>query len=916
MTKVYIEPHYKDKPDAAHGGIRRVSEAMIRHLPTFGVEVVYEAKDADVLMNHGAALVDIPGIPSINLNHGLYWSRYEWGDNYQDVNRMVVESMRRSVAHTAPSEWVSTAMRRGMLIDPEVVYHGVDAEDWDNTKEKQPFVLWNKARTDMVSNPGDMDAVARLIPNTKFISTFGNKSPNVKIVGAMPYGEMKSLIEESGVYLSTARETFGIGTLEAMASGVPVVGWDWGGNNEIVISGETGILVPYGDYDALASAITRCLAERHRMGEAARQDVIERWGWERRILQYATIAKRVQKIYASPRPKVSIIVTSFNLGRYLKDCLKSVQTQSLEDFECLIVDDCSTDNTKAVAKEFLSDKRFKYIKTPYNLKLSMARNYGISKSTGRYLIMLDADDMFDRTALEILSGELDKDWGIHIAYGHLDTFTDEAPKRKRNSWPFDQFNWAAQMAHLNQLPYSALVRREVYERSGGYRERHWRAEDSNFWCRVTSMGFRAVKVTQASTLIYRMRNDSKSNGEDGDGDWTSWYPWRIAGEPREGLKRINSGANADPGKTPFGAQGKPPNGHAWPVRDCQEPFVSVIIPVGPDHEKYAIDAIESVFAQTYQDWEVIVVNDTGESWEEGFLSPISGAPYARVIETEGSTGAGAARNLGASIARGKALVWLDADDYLTPQCLDKMVMVAGEVGPAVIYTDWIKMDHTREQKPEYAKSKDFICGHVLIKMQHSNNIMVPKSYHDKIGGYDPTVPGWEDWYYQIELQLAGLCSYRIPEALFVYNFYTGKRRDASKGMEKKLIAFKNAKYANYTKGDFEMACGGCAKGRGSQRRPIISTINENRSTDVSLSSGSVKLNYMGANVPLSLRSPNYTGVIYRFTSSGRIKSIPSLDAEQFLNKMINGKPMFVKLEDQQEQPAATPEAFLGQDIVK
>ena len=113
-----------------------------------------------------------------------------------------------------------------------------------------------------------------------------------------------------------------------------------------------------------------------------------------------------------------------------------------------------------------------------------------------------------------------------------------------------------------------------------------------------------------------------------------------------------------------------------------------------------------------------------------------------------------------------------------------------------------------------------------------------------------------------------------------------------------------------------MACGGCAKGRGSQRRPIISTINENRSTDVSLSSGSVKLNYMGANVPLSLRSPNYTGVIYRSTSSGRIKSIPSLDAEQFLNKMINGKPMFVKLEDQQEQPAATPEAFLGQDIVK
>ena len=881
-------------------------------MPSFGVEVVGKPGEADVIMNHGAGLEDIPGVPSISVGHGLYWSRYPWQDNYQEVNKYVIENMRRAVAHTVPSEWVATSVRRGMLINPEVVYHGVDAQDWDETQEKLPFVLWNKARKDYVSDPEDMQKVASILPNTQFITTFGNKKPNVDVRGSMPYPQMKQLVQKAGVYLSTARETFGIGVLEALASGVPVVGWDWGGNSEIVVSGETGILVQYGNYDALAQAIHDCMADRKRMGDSARQDVLDRWGWESRILQYANIIREVKKIYAAPRPKVSVIVTSFNLAHYLKDCLTSVREQSFEDFECIIVDDCSTDDTETVGKEWDKlDKRFKYVRTPHNMKLSMARNFGISKSKGQYVIMLDADDMFDKYALEILSGELDKDWGIHIAYGHLDTFTDGDKTRKRNSWPFEQYDWYGQMAHLNQLPYSALVRREVYERSGGYRERHWRAEDANFWCRVTSLGFRAKKVTQASTLVYRMRNDSKSMGERGDGDWTAWYPWRLgASSGKEGHDLIKSNRGIDADLVPFGAQGKPKDMLCWPVHDRQNPFVSVIIPVGPGHEKYLIDAVESVFAQTYHHWELIVVNDTGKALD------MAGMPYARVFNTKGSVGAGAARNLGAEQAKGLTILWLDADDYLMPTALEKMTAVAFEKGACVVYSDWLRDDGDPEKPMSYHETSDFVCGATVKKMQHSNTALVPKAVHDKIGGYDPTIPGWEDWIYYIDLQTTGLCSFRIPQALFVYRFRTGERREKSFGMKPDLIGFRNAKYAAYLSGEKEMPCRKCPGGRASRRVPKKKS-NIQPTAEIDYSKDIVQLEYVGLNQgPFTVRGPA-TGKTYRFGLDAGHKVRPVLggDASEILLRNNNFRvmqPLIIKEGSNDSSDAD----FVGTEITK
>jgi glycosyltransferase involved in cell wall biosynthesis len=898
--KVHIVPWYK-RPDKGDGGIRRVVEAQFRHLQKFGITTVGDADAADVLACHGTALVTRPGKPTVNHNHGLYWAKYDWPAWAHDANRQVVQAMAASVAHTAPSHWVSNAIRRGMLAYPEVVYHGVDADDWNVSPEPQPYVLWNKARTDYVSDPADMNTVAKLLPNRWFVSTFGEQGvPNIKTVGKIPFDEMKGLIENAGVYLATARETFGIGTLEAMAAGVPVAGWAWGGQVEIIKHGETGYLAPPGDFDALAECIELCFRDQERLSINCQQDIRDRWTWEPRIQQYADIYKRVHEGWYEERPRISVIVTCYNLDRFLGDCLRSIAANDdhTEDYEVLVIDDCSPDNTKKIADLYMEqDARIRYIKTPENLGLSGARNFGFSHARGRYIINVDADDMLTHNALPILADALDNNPGLHIAYGHLDITDEERKERRRNSWPSKHFDWWGQMAHMNQPIYASMMRREVMERSGGYRVRDWRAEDASFWCRVTSFGFRAGKVTEEPTLLYRDRHDSKSKGEPGDGPWTEWYPWNMAVKfDRKNLHKVRNHLHDKPELVPFGAQGRPANGiKFWMPEDHADPVISVIIPVGPGHESYVIDALDSLVAQTYPYWEAIVVNDTGQPWSSDFGSPIAGAPYAKVVETTGRVGPSAARNRGAEHARGEALLFVDADDFMRPEALYKMAEIYFGTEGGLVYTDIYELfaDPTEEMK--VYNNYDFKCGAVLKKMQHSSQYLFPRAKHEEIGGFDENIIGWEDWDHLIALQAAGVCSYRIPEPLFVYRKHTGNVREAAWENRRPITDYIKKKWLPYYEGRIAMPCAGCPGSRKS-RPPSqrVSSFNVASQSTVAPGTEAVMLIYDGPGAKrVSVRGPA-TGTAYRF-KRGTPHYVDAADAEILLQRVRrDGKPDFTK----------------------
>ena len=779
--KVFIDPLYNG-PDRADGGIRRVVEAQVKYLPDYGWNVTSSPDDADLIVNHGAALTERPGIPMITSCHGLMWSAYGFGDWGDKVNRSVAETLIRANAITAPSRWVAQAISRGMLASPTVIHHGVDSDEWQHNLPSLGYVLWNKARADQVSDPRDMQDVAGLLPDVPFLSTFGRQAKNVGILGAMPYESMRPLIQQAGVYLATARETFGIGTLEALAAGVPVAGWRYGGQEEIIIEGETGYLAEYGDLDGLAAAIRRCLRERERLSRNALDDVRKRWDWPSKIAQYAALFTQVYQAQQEARPKVSVIVTSYNLDRYVGDALRSVEAQTMQDFEVLLIDDCSTDSTgDHMLDRWAGDKRWSYLRTPSNLKLTGARNYGWQHAKGKYILFLDADDMLAPNALDVLATALDQRTDIHIAFGHLDTMSDDGANRQRNPWPGDSFDWHAQIAHLNQLPYAAMVRREVLERSGGYRTRDWRAEDANLWTRLTSFGFRAAKVTEESTLIYRLRGDSKSRGEDGDGDWTAWLPWRLAGDAHDGLRAKREGRQPNPQLVPFGAQGMPaPPLKMWPVHHHQHPLISIIIPVGPGHAQTLIDALDSVQAQTMPFWECIVVNDTGKPLDVRAWPWVRLCNDLRRVNDIPGKGAGAARNGGLSHARAPLVLFLDADDVIVPRALEALTSAYVASGGKYVYSDWLTLaDETRiDGEMEVREVEEYDPRKMLQGLRHAVTALIPTAWVRAVGGFDEKLPGFEDWDLYCKLAIMGYCGVRCPHPLLIYRRAHGTRTRA------------------------------------------------------------------------------------------------------------------------------------------
>lgn len=97
---------------------------------------------------------------------------------------------------------------------------------------------------------------------------------------------------------------------------------------------------------------------------------------------------------------VSIVMTVYNAEKFLKQTIESVLNQTMKNFELIIVDDCSTDSSADIVKQYMQDKRIKYFKNKENLKVSKTRNFGVNQASGKYVAFIDSDDVWFETKLE------------------------------------------------------------------------------------------------------------------------------------------------------------------------------------------------------------------------------------------------------------------------------------------------------------------------------------------------------------------------------------------------------------------------------------------------------------------------------------------------------------------------------------
>lgn len=781
-------PHaegYRNNRDES--GIRRVVEAYFKYLPRYGVDLIPKDKDDfELLAVHaGAADASQVTVPQIAHCHGLYWSadypaqKFEWA-----ANAKVIDSLRRARTITVPSEWVAETIRRELRVNPFVVPHGIDWQDWQSSEPNEGYVLWNKNRDYDVCDPKAVGILAKLFPQVRFLTTFAPEGspPNVKAIGIVPHRAMKKMVQRSNVYLSTTKETFGIGVLEALSSGVPVLGFAHGGNLDLVQHGVSGYLARPNDYDDLRQGLEFVVKYRSILSANARE-LSKQWTWE-------AVAEKVAGIYERAVQHqdrtVAVVIPVYNYGdeERLGRALRSVAAQTRRVDRIVVVDDGSTSgNAKAICDKYNTDGRITFIRQD-NAGVAIARNHGIDATDAFYLCCLDADDWLEPQFIEACVRVLEADPSLGIAYTGLTAHTANGASTL-SKWP-GSFDYDAQLERHNSIPTCCVFLREMYERLGGYRQRYAPhgagAEDGEFWLRAGAYGWGAKKVTDAGLFNYSLGTGQVSGDREyREIDYTAWHPWtKDAQHPFASIAR-----------TKF---------YSHPVRQYDMPEVSVVIPVGPGHEDHVWNALDSLEAQTFRNWEAVVVWDS-TSPDMSKIDRLKRVyPYVKLVMV-GGKGAGYARNRGAEIARAPLLLFLDADDTLVPECLKTLLMAYSE-NEAIIYSDHVAKSFMDLESAKKVKSRllaydektneaifegraaDYDYDRAVIQpvpeapyLWCNVTSLTPKAWHEAIGGFDEKMPSWEDWDYWIRLARAGYCFVRVVAPLFVYRFYTGNRRE-------------------------------------------------------------------------------------------------------------------------------------------
>ena len=118
-------------------------------------------------------------------------------------------------------------------------------------------------------------------------------------------------------------------------------------------------------------------------------------------------------------PILSIILTTFNRGKYILDAIESIMAMSFKNWELIIVDDGSTDQTNIVISKCLDDERIHYLYNETNQGVSFARNLGLQKSKGKYIAYIDSDNTYSSDFMSHAIEFLEKNKNYDLVYGSL-----------------------------------------------------------------------------------------------------------------------------------------------------------------------------------------------------------------------------------------------------------------------------------------------------------------------------------------------------------------------------------------------------------------------------------------------------------------------------------------------------------------
>jgi PST family polysaccharide transporter len=218
----------------------------------------------------------------------------------------------------------------------------------------------------------------------------------------------------------------------------------------------------------------------------------------------------------------SVVIAAYEAGTTLGDAIGSILGQTRQDFEVIVVDDGSNDDSAAVAARFAAEDERVKLHRQDNEGPSAARNRGIGLARGEYVSMLDSDDLWLPDYLAEMGQALERDAEAGLAYtdawilqestGRFLKATTATLRGHPSAPTLPHDKLVAELLQRNFVFNSVTVRRAVLEQVGGYDRRLSHAEDYELWLRIAISGFGVVRVP-GPLAIWRDREDSLSEDQ-------------------------------------------------------------------------------------------------------------------------------------------------------------------------------------------------------------------------------------------------------------------------------------------------------------------------------------------------------------------------------------------------------------------
>jgi len=494
------------------------------------------------------------------------------------------------------------------------------------------------------------------------------------------------------------------------------------------------------------------------------------------------------------QPEFSIITANYNNGKYISQAIESVLNQTFENWELIIVEDCSTDNSLEVINRFLNDSRIKLIRHEKNRGYTAALKTGIANVRSEYFGILDADDCLLPQAVETMYEQHIKFPECGLIYSQFE-FCDENLAPTKTGF-CDEIAVGNTTLDANVVSHFKTFKIRDYLKTEGYDENILYAEDIDVTYKMeevtrlkfvdrclylyrelpNSIGHSKDKINVAIMSRVRARINAlirrcRASAEFADRSFGELFRESIrnARADHQDVEQYfvmledlyQKGALSDLNLPEEIGNCSAEDRQLWMAANISiefdrffrhlkeqemvktEPLVTVEM-ITCNAERFIGKAIESVLAQTYLNFELLIVDDGSTDNTAGIIGSYSD-DRLRYIYKEHANPA-STRNRAIAEARGKYLLCVDSDDFIEPDYIEKMIAYA-QNHPEVDYFYPAKLTLVNESGDCVGVDWDYLNfadGSVLAAFIFDNGFgpipnpgsLKRRSLFDRVGIYD------------------------------------------------------------------------------------------------------------------------------------------------------------------------------------